>query len=165
MPQYQLAQLNIAIMKQPLGSPGMADFVANLERINALAEASPGFVWRLQTDQGDATALRPLGDTTLVNLSVWQDVASLSTYVFRSGHVELMRRRHEWFERMAEDYLVLWWIRTDHRPGIGEAQERLALLRAQGATAQAFTFRQRFAAPDAREAGGRFTLDEKCPAH
>ena len=97
MSAYELAQLNIALMKEPLESPRMADFVANLERINALAESSPGFVWRLQTDEGDATALRPLGEDTLVNLSVWKDVASLNKYVYQSAHVEIMRRRKEWF--------------------------------------------------------------------
>jgi hypothetical protein len=78
MSQYELAQLNIAVMKEPLDSPRMADFVANLDRINALAEGSPGFVWRLQTEEGDATALRPLGDNTLVNMSVWRAVAALN---------------------------------------------------------------------------------------
>ena len=108
MSAYELAQLNIARMKEPLESPTMADFVANLDRINALAESSPGFVWRLQTAEGDATALRPLGADTLVNVSVWRDVDSLNKYVYSSAHVEIMRRRKEWFERMREAYVVLW---------------------------------------------------------
>ena len=90
MAAYQLAQLNIASMKYPLDSPGMADFVNNLEHINALADSTPGFVWRLQTEEGDATSLKPLGDQTLVNMSVWKDVESLSNYVYRSAHVEIM---------------------------------------------------------------------------
>ena len=102
MSAYELAQLNIALMKEPLESPRMADFVANLDRINALAESSPGFVWRLKTEEGNATALRPLGEDTLVNVSVWRDVASLNKYVYGSAHVEIMRRRKEWFERMRE---------------------------------------------------------------
>src|SRR5688500_20173526 len=114
MSAYELAQLNIALMKAPLESPGMADFVANLGRINALAESSPGFVWRLQTDEGDATALRPLGDDTIVNMSVWRDVAALHDYVYRSAHIEIMRRRKEWFERMAQAYTVPWWGRQGH---------------------------------------------------
>jgi len=93
MSAYELAQLNIALMKEPLESSRMADFVANLDRINALAESSPGFVWRLQTEEGDATALRPLGEDTLVNVSVWRDVGSLNKYVYGSAHVEIMRRR------------------------------------------------------------------------
>jgi hypothetical protein len=146
---YELAQLNIAVMKEPLDSPSMAEFVANLDRINALAESSPGFVWRLKTDEGDATALRPLGAETLVNMSVWRDVESLGAYVYRSAHVEIMRRRKEWFHRMQEAFFVLWWVRKGHRPSIDEAVAKLALLRAQGPTEGAFTFRQTFPAPDA----------------
>ena len=106
---HELAQLNIALMKEPLESPAMAGFVDNLERINALADRSPGFVWRLQSDDGDATSVRPLGELTLVNLSVWRDLESLNQFVYRSGHVEIMRRRKEWFERMGEAFVVLWW--------------------------------------------------------
>ena len=149
MPSFELAQLNIAIMKEPLESPGMADFVANLDRINALAEASPGFVWRLQSEAGDATAFRPLGENTLVNMSVWRDVESLADYVYSSAHVEIMRRRQEWFERMPEAYLVLWWVREGHRPAIPEAIARLELLRDHGPTAEAFTFRHAFPPPGA----------------
>jgi hypothetical protein len=165
MSQYQLAQLNIAVMKQPLDSPGMADFVANLERINALAEASPGFVWRLQTDEGDATGLRPMGDDTLVNMSVWQDVASLNSYVYKSVHVEIMRRRKEWFERMSQAFVVLWWVRANHRPTIAEAAAKLALLRENGPTPEAFGFRQAFAPPDAQaDARAPFSFGSECPA-
>ena len=164
MADYELAQLNIAIMKQPLESAGMAEFVANLDRINALADTSPGFVWRLQTDGGDATALRPLGADTLVNLSVWQDVASLAGYVYRSAHVEVMRRRREWFERTAEAYFVLWWVHQGHRPQIAEAIEKLALLRTTGPTPQAFTFRQSFPAPDAPHVRAPLGFDHEFPA-
>lgn len=151
MSAYELAQLNIAMMKEPLESPGMADFVANLERINALAEASPGFVWRLQTDEGDATAMRPLGDDVLVNLSVWRDVESLGKYVFGSAHVEIMRRRREWFDRMREAHFVLWWVPAGHRPTVQAANERLLLLRERGPTAEGFTFRDAFPPPDASQ--------------
>jgi hypothetical protein len=164
MAHYQLAQLNVATMKQPLESPGMAGFVANLDRINALAEASPGFVWRLQTDGGDATALRPLGENVLVNLSVWQDVASLAGYVYRSAHVEIMRQRKQWFERVAEAYFVLWWVEKGQHPQISEALQRLALLRAQGPSPQAFTFRQAFPAPHARQPRTASAFDDECPA-
>src|SRR5215813_12471394 len=132
MSQYELAQLNIAILKGPLDSPLLADFVANLDRINAVAEVSPGFVWRLQTSDGDATALRPLGEDTLVNMSVWKDVDSLRNYVYRSAHTEVMRRRKEWFERMSEAYMVLWWVPKGHRPSVPEAIAKLELLRRAG---------------------------------
>ena len=164
MSRYELAQLNIAIMREPLESPGMADFVANLDRINALAEASDGFVWRLQTEEGDATALRPMGENTLVNMSVWRDVASLNGFVYRSAHVEIMRRRKEWFERMADAYLVLWWIPKGHRPSMDEALARLALLRTRGATPEAFTFRQAFDAPDASAPRAPVEFGDPCPA-
>ena len=164
MSAYELAQLNIAVMKEPLESPRMADFVANLERINALAESSPGFVWRLQTDEGDATALRPLGEETLVNVSVWKDVAALNKYVYQSAHVEIMRRRKEWFERMREAYVVLWWVPRGHRPTVGEAIAKLELLRAKGPTGEAFTFRRAFRPPDAAQPGAPFEFGDECPA-
>jgi hypothetical protein len=148
MSAYDLAQLNIARMKAPLESPVMADFVANLDRINALAESSSGFLWRLKDDEGDATGLRPLGDDTLVNLSVWQDVASLSRFVYQTAHVGIMRRRKEWFAGMAQAFVVLWWVGRGHRPGVEQAASRLQLLRERGPSAEAFTFRQAFPPPD-----------------
>lgn len=162
MSQYELAQLNIAVMKEPLDSPRMADFVANLDRINSLAESSPGFVWRLQTEEGDATALRPLGDSTLVNMSVWEDVAALNQYVFKTAHVEIMRRRKEWFERMSEAHMVLWWVPQGHRPSVVQAVERLQLLRKHGPSADAFTFRHAFPPPDAQEQ--TISFGDECPA-
>jgi hypothetical protein len=164
MSAYELAQLNIALMKEPLESPRMADFVANLDRINALAEDSPGFVWRLKTDDGNATALRPLGEETLVNVSVWKDVASLNKYVYQSAHVEIMRRRKEWFERMREAWVVLWWIPQGHRPTVSEAIARLELLRANGPSRDAFTFRRAFLPPDASQPSAPFAFGDECPA-
>jgi len=164
MSAYELAQLNIAVMKEPLESPRMADFVANLDRINALAESSPGFVWRFKTEDGNATALRPLGDDTLVNFSVWRDVESLNKYVYKSAHVEIMRRRKEWFERMREAWVVLWWIPRGHRPTVSEAIARLELLRAKGPTQEAFTFKRAFLPPDAVQPGAPFEFGDECPA-
>ncbi|CAN7549387.1 DUF3291 domain-containing protein [Pseudomonas sp. LjRoot71] len=152
MSAYQLAQLNIATMKAPLESPSMADFVANLQRINALAEASPGYVWRLQDEAGDATAFRPFGEDVLVNLSVWRDVQALSDYVYTSAHTEMLKRRQEWFSKVDAAHMVLWWVPAGHLPSVQEAFERLELLRKQGASAQAFSFRQAFAPPVACEA-------------
>lgn len=147
MSRFELAQLNIATMREPLDSPAMADFVANLDRINALAESQPGFVWRLQTEDGDATALRPLGDDTLVNVSVWRDLESLQLFVYRSAHVEIMKRRKEWFDAMREAYMVLWWVPAGHRPDVDEAANRLRRLRADGPSPEAFSFKQAFPAP------------------
>src|SRR5450631_1336215 len=130
MSAYEIAQLNVGIIKGPMDSPVMADFAANLERINALADRSNGFVWRLQSEEGDATSIRPFDNANLlVNMSVWRDVESLNRFVYTTAHVEIMRRRREWFERMNEAFLVLWWIPKDHRPSIAEAIAKLEALR------------------------------------
>jgi len=147
MSEYALAQLNIARLRAPVDSPELADFVANLDRINALAESAPGYVWRLQDETGNATGFRPFGDDCIVNLSVWEDVASLGDYAFRSGHVEIMRRRREWFVPMEEAYAVLWWLPRGHRPGVLEAHERLGHLRAHGPSPHAFTFKTSYPPP------------------
>jgi hypothetical protein len=165
MSAYELAQLNIGVIKAPIDSPVMADFVANLDRINALAERTPGFVWRLQTEEGNATAIRPFENENIaVNMSVWRDVASLSKYVYSSAHAEIMRRRREWFEGMQEAFLVLWWVPRGHRPSAAEAIAKLELLRRKGPTKEAFTFRQAFAAPDADPAQPPVTFGGECPA-
>ena len=148
MTRHHLAQLNIATMREPLESPSMAEFVASLDRINALADSAPGFVWRLKDEQGDATSVRPFGEDVLVNMSVWESVESLQDFAFRTAHTDIMRRRREWFDRMERAYAVLWWIAAGHTPSIAEAAQRLALLREHGPTADAFTFRQSFAPPD-----------------
>lgn len=164
MSVWQLAQLNVGVIRAPLESPQMADFVANLDRINALAEGSPGFVWRLQTEEGNATALRPRGEDFLVNMSVWADVASLERYVYRSMHVEFMKRRREWFERLSDTYLALWWVPAGHRPSVEEALARLDRVRRDGPTAHAFTFRQAFSPPDADAPLAPFVFGGECPA-
>jgi len=165
-PGHELAQLNIGVIKGPMDSPVMADFAASLDRINALAERSPGFVWRLQTEAGDATALRPFADdeNMLVNMSVWRDVVSLNAYVYSSGHVELMRRRREWFEPMRDAFLVLWWVPRDHRPTVAEAIAKLGALRLDGPTAQAFTFRTAFPPPGTEATRPPVSFGGACPA-
>lgn len=162
MPPFELAQLNVARLVAPLDSPVLTDFVANLERINALAERSPGFVWRLQTEDGDATGIRHFGDDMLVNLSVWRDVAALHDFVYRTAHVEIMRRRMEWFERMDAAYMVLWWVASGRRPTLEEAEARLDRLREAGPTAEAFSFRRPFAAPGGSRPATEL-LPDVCP--
>lgn len=147
MPTYHLAQLNIAVLKAPLDSPTLADFVANLDRINALAESSEGFIWRLKSEDNNATSFRPLDENTIVNMSVWRDIESLNAYVYKSAHTEIMRRRKEWFERMVEAFMVLWWIPQGHIPEMDEALKKLALLRQHGPGPEAFTFRSPFPYP------------------
>ena len=165
MSRFELAQLNIGLAKGPMDGPVMADFAANLERINALADSSPGFIWRLQTEAGDATALRPIegDDRTLINMSVWKDVASLNQFVYRSAHGQVMRRRREWFEHMQEAFMVLWWVPRAHRPGMEEALQKLQLFRRLGPTQAAFSFRHAFPPPDA-PAEGASDFGDECPA-
>ena len=136
-----LAQVNIARMRGPLESPVMADFVARLDEIDALADASPGFVWRLQTSEGNATYLRPYDDDRILfNMSVWRSLEDLGAYVYRSAHTDVLRRRAEWFSRMETVYAALWWVPVGHRPSIDEAKKRLAHLEEHGPTPFAFTF-------------------------
>jgi len=141
---YQLAQVNVARMRGPIDSPVMAEFVAQLPAVNALADHSPGFVWRLQTEDGNATSLRSFeDDRMMINMSVWESIDVLSDFVYRSGHVDVMRRRREWFERM-EMHMALWWVPVGHIPSIDEALERIDHLREHGPTPYAFTFKARF---------------------
>jgi hypothetical protein len=146
--RFQLAQMNVARCRAPLDAPLMRDFVDLLPALNALADASPGFVWRLQTENGDATAVRAFDDPlVIVNMSVWASLAELRDYVFRNSHAYALRRRRDWFERM-DPPLVLWWVPAGHRPGPTEGKARLDLLAASGETPQAFTFSQPFPPPD-----------------
>jgi len=148
MPDYQLAQVNIARMLGPLDGPVMAGFVARLDEINALADGSPGFVWRVQTAGGNATALRPYDDDRILfNLSVWATLDDLRQYVYRSAHAQLISRRKDWFEKFEQPYMALWWVPAGHIPSTDEAKARLAHLAAQGETAEAFTFKKAFPMP------------------
>jgi len=152
MAAFHLAQCNIALLRAPLDSPGLADFVDALEPINRLADRAPGFVWRLQTEAGDATAIRVFDDDTLiVNMSVWESVDALDEFVYSSAHRDVMRRRREWFEKMADAYLVLWWIPAGELPTVSDAQSRFETLRRDGPSAAAFTFRTPIPAPDATQ--------------
>lgn len=146
---WQLAQVNVARARFPVDSAQMADFMALLDPINALADGTEGFVWRLQTEAGDATALRPFDDDRiLINMSVWESFAALRSFVYLSRHLEVMRRRREWFERMAEVYLALWWIPAGQLPTIADARARLEILRERGPSPGAFTFHDRYPAPE-----------------
>jgi len=147
---YHIAQFNIALMRAPLDTPAMADFVANLDAINALGEQTPGFIWRLKDDDGnDATAIRLFDDMTIVNLTVWASIDALFQYAYYSGHADIYRRRLEWFEKPSEAMMALWWIPAGHIPPLEEAKERLLHLRTYGPTPYAFTFKQRFTSNEA----------------
>jgi hypothetical protein len=138
---FHIAQINIGRIKAPLDDPIMAGFVARLDEINALADKSPGFVWRLQTPEGDATYFRPFEDQrVLLNMSVWETIDALRHYVYRTAHAELLRQREAWFEKFDRTYAALWWVPAGHLPGIDEAKQRLAHLETHGPTQFAFTF-------------------------
>ena len=138
---HHLAQLNVTRMRAPLDDPLMERFVAWLEPINALADESPGFIWRLQTDEGDATSIRAFEDERiLVNMSVWESLEALRAFVFSSDHVRVMRERARWFEPSDVLTTVLWWIPAGHFPTVDEGKKRLELLRESGPSESAFTF-------------------------
>ena len=145
MSEFHLAQLNIAQMQTPIDDPAMKDFVDNLEGVNKIAESSPGYVWRLQTDEGDATAIRIFGsDMLLVNMSVWESVEQLKSFVYESFHLELLKRKKEWFSKFDKAYQVMWWIRAGTEPSIEEAERRLVYLQENSESPYAFSFRQSF---------------------
>jgi len=146
---YDLAQLNVGRLHAPIDAPETAAFVAALDPINALADAAPGFLWRLQTEDGNATAIHVSDDPLfIVNMSVWESLEALANFVYRSAHTDVMRRRAEWFERSANAYVVLWWVPRGHRPTVDEAIGRLERLRRDGPTENAFTFRHPLSPPD-----------------
>jgi hypothetical protein len=149
MGRWHIAQMNVGTLRYPTQDPRIAEFMGRLDEINALAEASPGFVWRLQSEQGNATDIiltdNPL---FLVNMSVWEAVEPLFEFAYRTSHQKVMAKRREWFERPAGAYQVLWWIPAGTVPTPQEGLERLRYLEQQGPTPRAFTFRQKFPPPD-----------------
>jgi hypothetical protein len=153
MSGWHIAQLNVGRILAPTDSPQLAEFMAALDKINARAEAAPGFVWRLQSDSGNATDIRVSADPSfLVNMSVWATIESLFDFVYRSAHTAVMARRRQWFEKPTEAYQVLWWVPAGQVPSVPEALERLDHLRRHGPTPQAFTFNRRYPPPG--ELGG-----------
>ena len=145
---FHLAQVNIARLVAPLDDPRISGFVAQLEPINALAEAAPGFVWRLQSDSGNATDI-PYSDDPLelVSMSVWESVESLRDFVYRSSHLQVFRDRSKWFEKQSTPYYCLWWIPAGHIPAVEEARQRLKHYQDHGSTPYSFWFPQPFPAP------------------
>ena len=167
-----LAQINVGRLVAPLDSPRLADFVAALDPVNAVADAAPGFIWRLQTEDGNATALRAFEEDAegadggiLLNMSVWESVEALAAYVYGDAHLAVLRRRREWFERMTAAYTALWWVPRGHIPAIHEAEERVKHLRAHGPTPYAFTLREHFPPPDSDDLEMLLSPEDwTCPA-
>jgi len=171
MGNFELAQVNISRMKAPLDDPTFRDFVDALEPVNALADHAPGFVWRLQTEDGDATAIRAFEwdvrgtSGILVNMSVWTSVEALAAFVFSGEHLAVMKRRREWFHHVREAMTVLWWVPAGHRPTTAEAEEKVKHLRIHGPAPEAFTLKQHHPAPSSTATGARAgDPDWLCPA-
>ncbi len=147
---FNLAQINVAKMLAPINSPVMAEFVANLDTINSLAEGSAGFVWRLKDDNNDATSLRPYDDDfIIINMSVWDDTEVLRNFAYGSVHVEIFKQRKKWFEKMSEMHMALWYVPKGYIPTAQDGVDRLHYLRKNGETPYAFTYRSKFSAGDA----------------
>jgi hypothetical protein len=164
MSSYELAEVNIALARDELDSPLLSDFMAALDPVNARADAAPGFVWRMQNTDGDATGIRGFGGDPklIINMSVWQSLSALREFAYRDPvHLQVMRQRRKWFEHL-EFYMVLWWVPAGHRPSVEEAEDRLECLRQNGPTPAAFTFRTSFAHPHATDE----LVDDRrlCPA-
>ena len=150
---YHLAQINIGRVLAPPDDPKLAEFMAQLDTINALAEATPGFVWRLQSDSGNATDIVYNDDPfVLLNMSVWESVEALQSYVYQSAHTRVMRDRAKWFEKMTAPYYCLWWIPAGHIPTVAEGRERLEHFQRHGPTEYSFWFKEPFPAPAQQEA-------------
>ncbi|WP_328479723.1 DUF3291 domain-containing protein [Streptomyces sp. NBC_00377] len=142
---FELAQVNISRLKFPLDSAELRDFVDSLDPVNAAAEAADGYVWRLQSEGGDATDIQVFGDSWLIiNMTVWRDLDALTSFMYQGRHRELLARRREWFERVAEAMTALWWVPAGRRPTVAEAESRLLHLRANGPTPYAFGLRTSF---------------------
>lgn len=160
---HHIAQMNVATARHPMEDPSMAGFVTQLDAINALADDAPGFVWRLQSDSGNATDIVTSDDPLfIVNMSVWETIPALFEYVYKTAHTKVMAGRRQWFERPAEAYQVLWWVPAGHIPTPEEGLARLDRLRREGPSAAAFTFKATYPAPGASGAPGDMKPEPYC---
>ena len=148
MSDYHLAQINIGRLVAPAGDPQVAAFFAQLDEINELAEKSPGFIWRLQSDSGNATDIPYNEDPTLlVNMSVWETLESLKAFTYQSRHLQVFRQRRDWFQKMSQPHYCLWWVPAGHTPSVTEGRERLERYTQFGSTPESFWFSEPFPAP------------------
>lgn len=146
--KYHLAQVNIGRARAALDSPVMKGFMDQLDAINALADRSPGFVWRLQTEEGDATSLNVFGDERIIiNMSVWESLESLQQYVYSGDHLQVLKDKKNWFEKMPGPSLALWWIPAGEIPTIEDAKRALDAIGSDGPTSAAFSFARPCPAP------------------
>ncbi|MDQ7050802.1 MAG: DUF3291 domain-containing protein [Enterobacterales bacterium] len=149
MNRYHLAQINIAQAKDSMQSPVMDGFVKRLDEINQLAEQSEGFIWRLKTEQGDATGINAFEDDRLIiNLSLWNNLDSLKHYVYQSVHIDLIQDKKHWFNKIKPAHLALWWIPEGCIPSIEQGKQKLQYLQNHGASASVFTFAKPYPHPE-----------------
>ena len=142
---HHLSQVNISWTIAPLDDPIMAEFVAQLDAINKLADNSPGFIWRLQTQEGNATSIRAYDDELIIfNLSVWESIDTFKQFVYHSQHGEVMRDRKKWFRKSEGINMALWWVPIGHIPTVDEAKKRLQYLNDYGESAYAFSLNKQF---------------------
>ena len=145
---YYLAQINVALMRGNLDDPIMSEFAAALDEVNVAAEHSPGFIWRLKTDSGNATEIRVYPDPkVIVNVSVWQSVEQLKAYVYKSLHVDFFVRRRQWFEKFPGEHFGMWWIPVGHLPTTEEGKAKLEYLNQHGESSECFTFANPYPPP------------------
>jgi hypothetical protein len=169
---YELAQVNIGRLVAPVDDPQLSGFMTALDPINAVADAAPGFVWRLQTEDGNATAIQAFSwdiagsAGVILNMSVWTDVEHLAAFVYGELHRQILRRRREWFEPMKESFIACWWVPAGERPTTDDAEDRIRYLREHGPTPRAFTLREHYPPPDAAHADAAQpgSDDWLCPA-
>lgn len=139
---YQIAQLNIGKLLHPLDHPGVAEFIDNLDKINRLAESSPGFIWRLRDATGNATHIQAFHDPLMIiNMSVWESPEALKNFVYQSEHKSFLVNRHLWFEKLPSPYMVMWWVPKGEIPSLEDALDRLNHLIKHGESEYAFTFK------------------------
>lgn len=150
MTQYQIAEINIARMKGVnIDDPIMKEFVDNLEKVNAVAESSEGFVWRLKDESNNATSINPYNDEqVIINISVWESIETLEKFIYKTFHTEFLRRRKEWFQTFGKAYTAMWWLPAGQYPTMEDAVAKLGELQKNGASTSVFDFKNKFAAPE-----------------
>jgi hypothetical protein len=167
---FELAQVNVSRLLAPLDSELLAPFVAALDAVNSEGDRAPGFVWRLQTESGNATDVEGFGwdaagcHGVIINLTTWTNVQALSDFIFGGSHLAIMRRRREWFHPVVEATTAIWWIPAGTRPTVGEAEGRIRRLRERGPSEHAFTLRRHYPSPDAAQRVMQIDDDRFCPA-
>ena len=145
---YHLAQVNIAKRLAPMDDPIMQDFVNNLDKINAIADKAEGFIWRLQDEDKQEAALVFQDDTLIINMSVWASLEALFNYTYHSGHIEVFKRRKDWFSKMKLMHMAFWFVPIGYEPTFQDAKKRLDYLINHGDTPYAFSFKSKFGIED-----------------